>query len=81
MIKRTIVVNVLRYGSALMGGGTIVRIVTSLLLVVVYWKVPKRDIELTKLVLAIYADRVLLVVVVIALVVVLEKSRTIVGVI
>ena len=40
---------------------------------------PKKDAELTTLVLAIYVDRLLLAMVVIALVVVLEKLRTTVG--
>ena len=40
---------------------------------------PKKDAELTTLVLAIYVDRLLLAMVVIALVVVLEKLRTAVG--
>ena len=62
-----------------MSGGTIAHIVTSLLPTVVCWKVPKKDAELTTLVLAIYANRVLLVLVVIALVVVLKKSRTAIG--
>ena len=61
-----------------MVGLTIVRIVSSLLLADVSWKAPKKDVELTTLVLAIYADRLLLVVVVIVLVV--EKSRAIEGV-
>ena len=40
---------------------------------------PIKDAELTTLVLAIYVDRLLLAMVVIALVVVLEKLRTAVG--
>ena len=61
-----------------MVGLTIVRIVSSLLPTAVFWKPPKKDVELTTLVLAIYADRLLLVVVVIVLVA--EKSRAIAGV-
>ena len=53
----------LRLGSALMSGGTIIRIVRSLLPTVVTRKYPKKDSELTTLVLVIYTDMISLVVV------------------
>ena len=59
-----------------MGEGRIVRMVTSLHPTIIYWKDPKKDVELRTLVLAICADEVLLVVVVIALVVMLKKLIT-----
>jgi len=61
-----------------MDRGTIVRIVTLLLPTVICWKAPKKDPLLATLVLAIYTDKLSLVIVVIVLVVGLEKSRTIV---
>ena len=60
----------IRFG--LVGGVTILRIVILMIPTVVYWKGSKKGTKLTTVVLAIYADRVLLVLVVIALVVVLE---------
>ena len=57
--KKRIAINALRYGLALMLGGTIV----SSHLTAVSWYFPKKDTELTTLVLEIYTDRVLFVVV------------------
>ena len=61
-------------------GGMIPRIVSSLLPTGVSWNASKKDIEMITLVLAIYADRVLLVVVVTLIVVVVSLSRITVGV-
>ena len=58
-----------------MFGGTIVRIVSSLP-TAVSWNFPKKDTELTTLVLAISADRVLVVVVFILTVVEVILERT-----
>ena len=68
--KNRIAIIVLRHGSALITGGTIVRIVRSLLPTAVSWETLKKDTELTTLLLAIYADRVLSVVAFIVVVVV-----------
>ena len=59
--------------------GMIVRIVSVLLPTTVSWKVPKKTAELATLVLVIYADRFLLVVVIMLHVVVVSLSKTAVG--
>ena len=59
-----------------MVGEIIVRIVSSLLPTAVSYNVPKKDTEFVMLVLVIHADRVLLAVVVIAIVMVVILSRT-----
>ena len=59
--------------------GMIVRIVSVLLPTAVSWKVPKKTAELATLVLVIYADRLLLVVVIMLHVVVVSLSKTAVG--
>ena len=61
-----------------MFGGTIVRIVSSLP-TTVSWNSHKKDTELTTLVLAIYADRVLVVVVFILTMVEVSLERIAVG--
>ena len=61
-----------------MFGGTVVRIVNSLP-TTVSWNFPKKDTELTTLVLTIYADRILAVVVFILTVVEESLERTTVG--
>ena len=63
-----------------MGGGTILWIVTSLLPTVVFWKALKRDSESTALFLAVDFELLLLGVVAIVVVMVFEKTRTVVGV-
>ena len=62
-----------------MVGGMIVQVVSVLLSTAVSWKAPEQNAELTRLVLAIYADRLLLVVVVILIVVVVSLYKTDVG--
>ena len=76
--KKRIATIVLRYGSALMLGGTIVRIVSSHP-TAVSWYFPKRDTELTVLELAVYVDRLLVVVVCIVSMVEVSLKRTAVG--
>ena len=61
-MTKKIAIIALRYGSALMLSETIVRIVSSHP-TAVSWYFPKKDTELTTLVLEIYTDRVLFVVV------------------
>jgi len=63
-----------------MVGRMIVRIVSSLFSIEVFWKAPIKDNELTTLVLVICTDRLLLVVGVIVIVMVLNFSRTVVSV-
>ena len=65
----------MRNGSALILGGTIVRIGSSHP-TAVSWYLPKKDTELTTLVLVIYADRVLFVVVFILTMVEMSLERT-----
>ena len=60
-------------------GGMIVRITSALLPTTVCWKAPKKDAEVTTLVLVIFTDRLLLVVVVILIVVMVSLSRIAVG--
>ena len=76
--KKIIAIIALRYGLALMFGKTSVRIVSSYP-TAMSWYFPKEDTELTTLVLAIYADRVLFVVVFILTVVEVSLERTAVG--
>ena len=76
--KKRIATIVLRYGSALMLGGTIVRIVSSYP-IAVSWYFPKRDTELTVLELAVYVDRLLVVVMCIVSMVEVSLKRTAVG--
>ena len=63
-----------------MVGRMIVRIVSSLFSIEVFWKAPIKDNELTTLVLVICANRLLLVVGVIVIVVVLRLSKTVVSI-
>ena len=76
--KKRIAIIILRYGTALMLGGTIVRIVSSHL-TNVSWYFSKKDTELITQVLVIYADRVLFMVVFILTVVEMSLERTAVG--
>ena len=75
--KKGITIVVLRYGLVLMPGGTIVRIVSSHPTAVSWYYL--KNAEITALVLAIYADRVLVVVVFIAVVVEVSLKKTAVG--
>ena len=76
--NKRIAIIALRYNLALMLGGTIFRIVSSHPTTMSRY-FPKKDTELTTLVLAIYADRVLYVVVFILTVVEVSLERTAVG--
>ena len=73
--KKGIAIIVLRYGLVLMPGGSIVRIVSSHP-TAVSWYSLKKNTELTTLVWAIYADRLLLAVLFIAMVVMVNWWRT-----